>query len=175
MENWKAEIVKAVFVRQRLDELDEARLFDYPLPEVAASEDEVSATETELGFALDPQYRQFLRFANGWRSLLQSIDLFGTRQLLGEPLMDVARLQLDAIDDDDFVHEVGCAISDAVPIGASAVQADMFLLGRPQSPIAGQVVWLAGSLVDRFPGFDEFFLTMVDHNRQQIQYFERPR
>jgi hypothetical protein len=173
MDDWKSEIVKAVIVRQRLEELDGGGLFEYPLPEVAASEDEVSATEAALGFALDEQYRRFLRFANGWRCLLQAVDLFGTRQLVGPSLMDVARAQLDSIDDADFEHEVGCRVADVLPIGASGVQSDMFLLGLPGSPIDGQVVWLAGTAVDRFSGFDDFFLAMVDYNRRQIEYFER--
>jgi hypothetical protein len=34
----------------------------------------------------------------------------------------------------------------------------------------GMVVWLAGSEIDRFPSFDEYFMAMVDYDRLDRSY-----
>lgn len=90
IDDWKSEIAKGVMIQQRIEELDREGLWDHHLPGVAAGEDEIAATEERIGFPLDPQYRRFLRFANGWRCFYQAVDLFGTPNLLGAPPMDSA-------------------------------------------------------------------------------------
>ena len=102
IDDWVAEIVKGVVIQQRIEELDVDGLWERHLPEVAASEDEIAATEHRLGFVLDPRYREFLRFANGWRCFYQSVDLFGTRTLLGASPMDSAVTMLGAVEPEDF-------------------------------------------------------------------------
>jgi hypothetical protein len=173
MEDWTSEIAKGWRIHERIQELDRAGLWEHFLPDVAASEDEIAATEQQLGFRLDPEYRQFLRFANGWRRFYQDVDLFGTRNLLGAPPMDSAMAQLNAMDPADLEREAGMGAGDVLPIAASAEQRDMFLLGQPWSSAPGAVVWLSGQAVDRFPGFDEFYLAMLDYNREEIQDLER--
>jgi hypothetical protein len=69
--------VKGVLIHQRLAELDTQGIWKYPLPEMAASEDEIAATELKLGYRLDQGYRQFLRHANGWKSFYQDMDIRG--------------------------------------------------------------------------------------------------
>jgi len=172
MDDWKAEIVKGVIAHQRLQELDVRGLWSYHLPEVAAGEDEIAATERRLGFALDSKYRAFLRHANGWRSFYQDVGIFGTRALLGEGTMTAARDQLNALEPDVFMNDVGIEIGDLLPIAASELQPDMFLLGLSGSSAPGAVIWFAGYLVERFTDFDEFYLAMLDYNRRQIRIFE---
>jgi hypothetical protein len=170
IEDWRAEIVKGVIVRQHLAELDQ--LYAYPLPEVAATDDELRRVERELGFPLDPQYRTFLGYANGWRSFLQHIDLFGTPQLAGEPPMDTAQAQLAAVDRADF-GRTGFDLDGVLPIGASTEQADMWLLGSTGRRRAGQVLWFWGSDFELYPGFDEFYLAMLDYNRLELQRLQQ--
>jgi hypothetical protein len=83
---WTDEIVKALIVRQRLDELDVVPVWTYPLPHVAAGEDQLVAVEQSLGRPLDSQYREFLHTANGWPKFYQDVDLFGTRELRESPV-----------------------------------------------------------------------------------------
>lgn len=172
MNDWKSEIVRGVLVQQRIEELDQGRLWRRYLPEVAATEDELIAVERELGHRLDPLYRDFLGYASGWRSFFQHVDLFGTRQLLGAPPMDAAVVQIGAIREAEFVAGVEMPKADVLPIAASAVQADMFLLGRPWSRWPGSVTWYTGLFIERFPNFDEFYLAMLDYNRQEIADLE---
>jgi SMI1-KNR4 cell-wall len=170
--DWRSEIVKGVTVHQRLAELDAGGLWQYHLPEVAASEDEIETTERELGYRLDARYREFLHFANGWRSFYQDVDILGTRNLLGDGLMQGARRQLAAVEPAMFLDDVGMAIGDVLPIAASDHQSDMFLLGLPWSREPGVVIWFAGYMVERFHSFDDFYLSMLDYNRRQIVKFE---
>jgi hypothetical protein len=139
---------------------------------VAASENEITATERELGFQLNSAYRQFLRYANGWQCFYQYVDILGTAGLVGGPVMDAARSQLEAIEPEIFAENTGFEIADVLPVAASAEQSDMFLLGLPWSREPGVVIWFAGYLIERFPNFDEFYLSMLDYNRYQVTKFE---
>jgi hypothetical protein len=170
--DWPSEIVKGVLVHQRLRELDVKGMWEYPLPEVAASEDEISGAERGLGYSLDPEYRRFLQHANGWRSFYQHVDILGTSGLVRGVVAEAARSYLDEVEPDLFAEDTGLDISEVLPVAASAGQLDTFLLGLPGSPRPGVVVWYAGQLIETFPDFDEFYLSMLDYNRSTIQKFE---
>jgi hypothetical protein len=164
IDDWPSEIVVAVIVRQHLAAVDD--LYEYPLPEVAASEDLLVTYERSNG-ALDPRYREFLTFANGWPNLLQEIDLFGTEQLLGAAPMESVEEGIAAVG--DVSEHIGYHLADMQPIGGSASQTDIWLIGRPGYPGAGRVLWFWGSDYEDFENFDEFYLAMVDHNRLTLQ------
>jgi hypothetical protein len=57
-----------------------------------------------------------------------------------------------------------------MPIAASMVDRDIFVMARRSSSSPGMVIWFAGTEVDRFPDFDEYFLAMIDYNRLEIQH-----
>ena len=172
MTDWKLEIVKAVMVQERLQELDVRSLWSYHLPELAASEHDIYVLEKRLGYRLDEKYRKFLLCANGWKSFYQDVDIFGTKELMGSSLMDAAGQQLDVIGSKLFFDNTGLEVQNVLPIAASMQQPDMFLLVLPGTSEAGSVVWVAGSEVERFVGFEEYYLAMVDYNRRRIQRFE---
>jgi hypothetical protein len=171
--DWEVEIVKGVLIHQRIEELDRGRLWRRHLPSVGANEAEISAAETQLGVRFDPKYRAFLHYADGWKSFYQAVDLFGTRNLLGAAPMDSAQRQLAAIDPTKFQLATASATTAFVPIAASPVQEDIFLLGQPWSSNPGMVLWFATREVERFPNFEEFFLAMLDYNRLEIAELER--
>ncbi len=54
-------------------------------------------------------------------------------------------------------------------LAASPVDRHLFVMTRKSAPQPGVVVWFDGAEVDRFPSFDEFFLAMMDYNREEIQ------
>lgn len=172
MNDWPSEIVRGVLIQQRIEELDHGHLWQRHLPEVAASEATLVETERQLGHSLDPLYRDFLGHADGWRWFFQSVDLFGTQQLLGATPMDCALVQIGAIEDADFLAAVGMPKDDILPIAASPHTSNMFLLGRPGSRWPGTVTWYTGQVIERFPDFDEFFLAMLDYNREEIRDLE---
>jgi hypothetical protein len=60
--------------------------------------------------------------------------------------------------------------ADLLPIAASPVDLDLFVMSRRSAPSPGVVIWLAGSEIDRFPNFDEFVLAMIDFNRLELEH-----
>lgn len=173
VKDWKSTIVSGVLIQQRIEQLDTGGLWKRYLPEVAASEEAIRAAEQSLGAPLDRRFREFLLHANGWRGFYQAVDLYGTPQLLGAPPMDTAIRQLSAVSADAFLELAGVPLSDVRPIASSAVQPDMFLLAGPFSAAPGQVIWYTGAVVERLRDFDEFFLAILDYNRDEVRDLER--
>lgn len=166
--NWKQRIIELVAVKQMLDERDPTGLWEYRLPSVAATAEQLAAVEGVLGEPLDPMYRNFLEHAGGWPSFWQGVDLFGPEELLGGEHFRHAIEVLSVLD--DFIFEsAGLSRSDLLPIAASRLDMDVFVMTRCSTFSPGIVVWLAGSEVERWPNFEEFFLAMMDYNRLELQ------
>jgi hypothetical protein len=161
--DWKREIVIAHYVRQKMAEADKEHLWDHHFPEVSATESAVSEAERVLGFSLDPSYREFLKHADGWRAFYQAVDLFGTSDLIGGARHERAKALLDSLE--DTRPECGFSRAELMPIAVSESDIDVFAISKPDSSRPGTVLWFAGGLIEKFPGFDEWFLSMVDYNR----------
>jgi hypothetical protein len=58
------------------------------------------------------------------------------------------------------------------PLAATAVDLDLFVMTRRSNPSPGMVIWFAGSEIERFPSFREYFLAMVDYNQRVVQRLE---
>jgi hypothetical protein len=43
------------------------------------------------------------------------------------------------------------------------------VIGKPLSLHDGAVFWIAGSLVDKFSDFENYFLSMIDYNREELK------
>jgi hypothetical protein len=165
--DWKQRIAVMALVKQKLAEVDTEGLWEHRLPRVAASQERLREVEAHLGEALDPSYRDFLRHADGWPAFYQTVDLFGSDDLLGGDRFRHAEEMLGYAEDEQ--HAGRGLRRDLLPIAASPVDLDLFVMTRRSSPQPGTVIWLAGSEIDRFPGFDEYFLAMIDYNRTEVQ------
>ena len=163
-----------VLVKQKVMELDVRGLWPHHLPNVAATEDRLRAVEQHVGHPLDPSYRAFLGYADGWEGFYQTVDLFGTADLLGSLRISHALSLLEAMDE-SVIQQSGFSRKELSPIAVTLVDRDLFVMSRPFSSSPGVVLWFAGELIDRFPNFDEYFLAMADHNRLEAQNLERDR
>jgi hypothetical protein len=168
---WTEEIAKLVYIKQVLADLDLKKLWPHHLPSVAATPAQIDAAEKALGYPLDSKYMQFLLHANGWRGFYQTVDLFGTDDLLGSARMGQAHELLHAIDD-RAIAASGHRRSELQPIAATSVDRDIFFMTSSQGNNPGEVLWFAGELIDRFPNFEEFFLAMMDYNRAEVARFQ---
>jgi hypothetical protein len=112
-----------------------------------------------------------LLHANGWRAFFQSIDLFGTEDLVGGPLHDKVEQLLDSLE--PLKPLCGVERQHCLPIGVSRDGIDLFLISRRTSPNPGVVYWIAGQLIDQYPNFDEFYLAMVDYNRAEAESLQK--
>lgn len=171
--DWPREIAIGVVVRQRLAEVDKLPLYDYPFPRVAATPQDIATAEDALGRPLDPRYRDFLGFANGWPKFIQDIDLFGTTDLLPGGQIELANESLLILDSCGAFDPLGITREQLLPIAASTTQTDLFLIHLQEPGVVSPVLWMAGELIESYPSFDEFYLAMLDYQRRQIQKFER--
>ena len=74
--------------------------------------------------------------------------------------------------EDEALAECGEAPCNLLPIAATSEDLDLFLIAGPEAETPGQVFWYAGGLIDTFPSFTEYFLAMVDYNRDEIRRLE---
>ena len=167
--DWCLDIVTAVTIDQALMRVDVDGLWEYSLPELRASAQEIADAEKRLGFRFPEQYRSFLQYANGWKYFLQDVNLFGTSDLLGgelhdeaEELLEVAKEVLPPLDYD---------LDSFFPIAASMTQIDLFVIGKVGSPWEGQVIWIAGDIIDESPSFLDSFRTLVACNKEQAEEY----
>lgn len=146
---------------------DVEKIWPHHFPEVGANEKSIRTIEQELGYKLDLMYREFLQYANGWAGFYQTVDLFGTEQLKESSIMDYAQVLLEAID--DVVLEESVVLrQELLPIAVSEFDRDLFVLCLSNSSRPGEIIWFAGEEIDRFENFDEYFLAMIDYNREEI-------
>ncbi len=166
--DWNQEIAVAWLVKQAIMEVDKDKIWTYHLPEVAATDEQIKEAEEQLGHELDHRYREFLRHANGWRGFVQTIDLFGTNDLIKSPRKETAEFTFSCLGN-DILNKSGVKRTELLPIGATSQHADLFVMTRPFARSPGTVIWFAGEEVERFKTFDDYFLAMVDYNRLDLQ------
>jgi hypothetical protein len=114
------------------------------------------------------EYRTFLLHANGWPAFYQTVDLLGADDLTGGKRFEHAAEMLGYVEE-GVLADAGLRRNDLLPIAASPVDLDLFVITRPSSARPGVVIWLAGTEVDLFPSFSEYFLAMIDYNRLEVQ------
>ena len=167
--DWRTDITKAVAVQQACMRVDMDGLWEYSLPEPRASEQEIADAERQLGCRLPEQYRSFLLHANGWRCFYQDVNLFGTSDLLGGELHDAAEELLEVAKEvlPPLEYDLDCFF----PIAASMIQIDLFVIGKVGSPWEGQVIWIAGDIIDESPSFLDSFRTLVACNKEQAEEY----
>lgn len=155
-------------IKQAIADADAKMIWEHRLPGVRASEEELATLEQSLGERLDPRYREFLSYAGGWPAFHQMIDLFGPRDLAGgERLANATRL-LSYIEPIVF-ESSGLRRQDLLPIAASREDLDVFAIARRSAPEPGIVVWFAGTEIERYPNFDEYYLATMDYARQELE------
>lgn len=165
--DWRPEIVRMVQIKQAISEADTAGIWEFHLPGVAAKPESLRGIEKALGLRLDPEYRAFLGYADGWPSFFQSVDLFSVSDLAGGARMDTAR-QLLASLEPAVIEQAGLRDTRLLPIAATGVDTDLFVMPIANGMQTPPVVWLAGYEIDRFATFQDFVLAMIEYNLREL-------
>ncbi len=173
MKDWQPAIGQLIMIHQEIRQLDRKRLWRHELPRVAATRERLREAEAAVG-PLDPSYRSFLSFADGWERFYQWVDLFGTPELLGEALQRAFDRSQEL---EGVLAHAGVLRADTLPIAMTGPEAtgddpDLFLVIRAAQG-AGRVLWLSSELVDTFKDFDEFFASMTEYNRVEARELAR--
>ena len=171
--DWRPEIIRMIQIKQAIADADTDGVWEFHLPRVAATSEELADVEHALGFRLDAGYREFLGYADGWPSFFQSVDLFGVDDLAGGPRMDVARQMLGAIEP-VVIEQAGLRGTPLIPIGATTVDLDLFVMPVMDGQQVPPVVWLAGYEVDRFETFEDYVLAMIEYNARELAALTSP-
>jgi len=160
-DHWKTEIARIVHWKQIAAQHDKKQALPWHLPEVGAPKDAVARAESELSAPFSDEYRSFLSLANGWKGFYVLIDLFGTDDFLSGRADEVTqRPEIES-----YLSKNGLTRKHVIPIGASSLEIDAFLLVSPASAIfPGAILWWAGEEIDCYSSFREFLGAMVNYN-----------
>jgi len=161
--DWKVAVARYWLIKQEIQARDTRALWDHRLPALASTEAELAVTERRIGQPIDPQYRNFLLVAGGWQSFWHSVSIFGPSDLSGGPLMEQAQDSLSILEDNDIVES-----SSVLPIAIASQDTDLFVIGRKGTQSEGTVIWLSGEEVDRYSGFEDFFLAMTEYAKRDL-------
>ncbi|MDM5186394.1 SMI1/KNR4 family protein [Bacillus sp. DX4.1] len=172
MINWNDHIAIMVAVKQELmnQELmnqDVEHIWPHHFPDVGADEADICLVEKKIGYKLDQKYRDFLKYANGWKGFYQTVDLLGTEQFKTTTRMHYTKKLLNAIEE-DVLKESGVFRNQLLPIAVTEFDRDLFTLCLSNSSTPGAVIWFAGEEIDRFENFEEYFLAMIDYNCDEV-------
>jgi hypothetical protein len=165
-------IAQTWLVKQQVMELDTRKIWSYHLPQVAATDEQILTAEQHLGHPIDARYKAFLKCANGWPAFYQTVDLFGTEDLINGPRNECGEFLLSCLDQ-SVVEKSGFKRGELLPLAATKFDQDFFVITRPASSFPGMVIWFAAEEIDRFANFDEYFLAMCEYNRTELQNFQR--
>ncbi|MET8150162.1 SMI1/KNR4 family protein [Actinoplanes sp. NPDC049668] len=168
MSRWDAEIATMRAIKDRIAQGDGENLWRHEPPRLGAPENALVAVEAALGVRLHADYRTFLTRCDGWSAVFQENDLFGTAELLGEALLDAR--ELVSYLEPNVVEELdGITPTSVIPIAMSATSIDVFVSPVLQGCQTSTVIWLAGSEVERFDNFADYFGAMVRYNEEEAR------
>src|SRR5665213_401373 len=125
IEDFKIAIGQAWMVKQEMMEADKKRIWEYHLPEIAATEAEMAEAERVLQHSLDSRFKAFLRCANGWETFYQTVDLFGTKDLIGGKRKELGEHMLSYLED-IVLKSSGFRRIDLLPIATTPYDRDLF-------------------------------------------------
>jgi len=186
MTNWQAKIDDMIAVKRAIVAVDTEKLWPLHLPVAGASEEKIRQTEAALKRSLDPGYRDFLGYADGWDGFRMSIDLFGTDDLIGGGQRRALALELlGYLDDEGCLGNGDCPwdcewtgdtcggvfpaerslvlLPNLLPIAVSPeTDVVVALMVKTPAPIYR---FAHGSFRDRYPTFEAFFDDALKTNR----------
>ena len=131
---WPNYIGWGAMINQARMEADWKGLWDYAIPHLHATEENVARTEAQLGFRLPESYRGFLLAADGWPYFFQDMTIFSTSDLLGGDLHKAGQTQLELDECVEAMAAESVIATDHIPMAASLESIDVALMGRAGSP-----------------------------------------
>lgn len=149
-------------VREKIRSEDKKGLWDYYCPQIRNTEHNIEEWEKRHNICLPESYRNFLLAANGWKCVCQDRDLFSLEEL--SLSNDNQYIETRDFCKDNLLNTGNKEL--LLPIGGSEYSYDIFLLVLDSNcDYFGQVLWVAGEEIERYQGFEEFFLSIIQHNK----------
>lgn len=153
-------------VREKVRKVDTRPLWEYYLPSIKTNEQTICDFEKRNELSLPSEYRDFLKAANGWKCIVQDKDLFSLEELSFDKNSNAIMFRDNALPN----MKVTCRPEMLLPIGAARYSYDVYLLNVDiDSEDYGCVIWAAGEEIERHPCFNEFFLSLIEYNKQEYE------
>jgi len=186
--HWQAKIDEMIAVKRAVTEVDTEKLWPLHLPAAGASEEKIKQTEAALRRPLDPGYRNFLGYVDGWEGFRRSIDLFSTADLIGGQRRALALELLGELEaegclgngdlpwDCEWTGDTYGGVFPAerslvllpnlLPIAVDGMNVVVALMVKTPAPI----YWFShGTFQDRYPTFEAFFDAELSTHRRRHQ------
>lgn len=157
-------------IKSDLSQVDDG-LWPYRFPRVAADFSTVADVEKCLGYPLPISFREFLCTADGWPCFFQTIDLFGCGEFLGNRYRQIHNDVIASIRSEEW-QRIGMDCSKLIIFGATSDDRDVWLFDTTMADASEyQVYWFAGQIVDQWNSFVDFFKSMIEYNRLELNHF----
>ncbi|GAB2829231.1 SMI1/KNR4 family protein [Lentzea nigeriaca] len=172
MADWEELIGLSVLLRQQLGSLD-PELSPFRIPGEGATEEQLRAAESRIDAPLDPMYRDFARYANGWPYFFTYAHLLGAEQFGQGELWQKGNELLWLYYSEGPPRGAFPSLAELTIIGVGAEVTDLFVIWRTGPVFDGghQVSWLAGEEVDRYANFRTFLLSVNQYLQSDIKKF----
>ncbi len=170
MEDWKSIIVTLVYIRQKMRKVDKDNLWEYYLPEVATTKEDIDQVQQKLHICLSDEYQNFLLYANGWSCFYQMVDLFGTKDFISDKMERALEMLSIVLEYNEELYEMK---KNLFPIAISRIDIDLFVMVTKKGEMFGEVIWFAGGEIERYKSFTEFFMAMIEYNKLDAEDLEK--
>lgn len=126
--------------RNKLKTLDIDELWEYELPNPPANDEDILRAESILKCKLDEAHASFLKNANGWNTVKQSIDILSTNQLIDSEEMEKANMLLTTWEEEGVLASSGFNYDELLPIAVSSYDIDLIVISKSNSHNPGIVI-----------------------------------
>lgn len=165
---WRELIAQAAEVNTAISDADVNHLWCYGGPSPGADEAALSAMEEAIGSALDQDYRQFLKNANGWDGFYSDVDLLSCADYPSSARLERAWMMIEAAEEGSG-GLISFGRTSWIPIGVSREDGDIFMLRLPSvGEVGGAVVWMAGGEVEKYDSVASFVEAVIEYNRANL-------
>lgn len=148
MDVLREQIDNILAIRKKLKQVDKNHLWNYDdLPNIGATDTDITLFENLIGFTLPKDYRNFLKEINGWKNFWHSVNLFNINDYKNSELMKYTMSLLEIVDEEKNM---------LFPIGVTTEDIDLFTIIKPGYKNEGTIIWFAGYEVERYKDFSEF-------------------
>jgi hypothetical protein len=166
-DKWKILIGRILNARSPVERADTIGMFQYGLPRLGASEEALAAAESRIGALLPVDLREFLQAADGWPLCWHDVTFLGTGELERGTNSVVGSEAWGFIEAGVF-EQLGVRPEALVLVAREAEFVDRFFMDLP----TGNVLWIAGNLVERFASLAEcleFFVNIQGQDLREVR------
>jgi len=162
--DWKVELGLLWVIKSEAKSFDRDNIYTLHAPESGATQEQIDALQEQLGFVLDTQYTEFLRYVNGWTNFIQNTRLLSTADISGSSLFaSICENLAERLPVVSTRYGFEWTVDNCLPIGGSERDLTVFVIERKKTN--ARIGWLRGEEVDAYDGFEQFFSSMVAYNK----------